>query len=169
MKRLIKNKSGQHTVGLPFSVIFSIFLIVVFIVVAFIAVKHFLDIGECAGVGQFYDNFQGKVDEAWVSQQFSESEYKIDTASGIKKVCFANLSAQISDEESPEYLEIKDFEFYEVNTFVIPSQKSEGLPYKNIKNIDINRITETRNPYCVDVSRGLRIQKGIYDKFVLIS
>ncbi len=167
MKRLIKNKSGQHTVGLPFSVIFSIFLIVVFIVVAFIAVKHFLDIGECAGVGQFYDNFQGKVDEAWVSQQFSESEYKIDTASGIKKVCFANLSAQITGAQE-DYEEIKNYEIYEANLFLLPPGKTCNMPYKLIKHLNISAITTESNPYCVLVEDTLKIKKDFYDKFVIV-
>ena len=84
---------SQQTMGLPFGVIFSIILIVVFIVIAFIAIRHFLDIEGCAGVGQFYEELQRKVDEAWVSQS-SEFDVEINLPGGIDKVCFADLNVE---------------------------------------------------------------------------
>ena len=43
--------------GMPFELIFGIFLIIVFIVIAFIAIGGFLDIGRTANVGTFYEDF----------------------------------------------------------------------------------------------------------------
>ena len=89
---LAKARRSQNTMSLPFGMIFSIILIVVFIVVAFIAIKHFLDIGDCAKVGQFYGELQKKVDDAWRSQE-SSFEISISLPSGLRirqssvKVC----------------------------------------------------------------------------------
>lgn len=166
MKRLTKNKSAQHTIGLPFGIIFAIFLIIVFIVIAFIAVNHFLDIGECSGVGLFYDELQDEVNEAWISQS-SDKGFEIDLPSGITRVCFANLSAPVNGNEE-DYGEIKNYELYEANVFLVPPGKACNMAYTNIKHLDVEKITQDKNPFCVDVSRDLRIKKDVYDKLVLV-
>jgi len=166
MQLLAKNKKAQHTFGLPFGMIFAIFLIVVFIVITFIAIKHFLDIGKCSSIGMFYDEFQQKVNEAWASQS-SEFKFKIDLPKGIEKICFANLSADITGSQE-DYNQIKNYDVYEANIFLIPPEKSCNMPYKFIKHLNITKITSTKNPYCVDVSRDLIIKKGFYDKEVFV-
>lgn len=162
------NKRAQSIMGLPFGLIFSIILIVVFIVFAFIAVKHFLSIGDCTSVGQFYTDFQKKINEAWTSQ-ISSFEYKIDLPSGVKKICFANLSESVKGANAKEdYDEIERFSVYEANTFIVPVGKACDMPYKLINHINLEEITKTRNPYCISVSQKVQIKKDIYDKFVLI-
>lgn len=153
--------------GIPFGIIFAIFLIVVFIVIAFVAVNHFLDIGKCSGVGLFYDELQEKVDEAWSSQS-SSFDFEVDLPSGIEKVCFGNLSAEITDPNIEEYREILNYEVYEANTFLVPPEKACNMAWKQINHINISKITESRNPYCVDVSRDLKIKKDFYDKLVVV-
>ena len=156
--------------GMPFSVIFSIILIVVFIVVAFIAIRYFLDIGDCGGVGLFYDELQKSVEEAWASQS-SEFGFEGDVPSGIEKVCFADLSSSITGGQE-DYQQIRDYDVYEANFFLIPSEKSCNMPYKMINRVNISKITASSNPYCVDVLDGkveLRIKKDFYDKEVFIS
>ena len=160
------NKKAQGIMGLPFSIIFSLILIIVFIIFAFIAVNHFIDIGKCSQVGQFYDSLQKKVDEAW-SSQTSNFDFKADVPSGVTRICFANLSERISNDE--DYQLLKNYEIYDANTFIIPVGKACNMPYKLINHINVTRITETRNPYCIDVSRKLKIQKDFYDKWVIIS
>lgn len=164
-----KPKRSQHTIGLPFGIIFAIFLIIVFIVIAFIAVNHFLDIGECAEVGGFYDELQGEVNEAWISQS-SDKSFEIDLPSGITRICFANLSAPVRGNGGVggDYDEIKNYELYEANLFLIPLGKACNMAYKNIKHLDIEKMTRDKNPYCVDVSRDLRIKKDVYDKLVFV-
>jgi len=161
------NKSAQQTMGLPFGVIFAIFLIVVFVVIAFIAVWHFLDIGRCAQVGNFYENFQGEINDAWQSQS-SEFDLEIVLPSGINKICFANLSADITNSE--DYEQIKNFEFYKANTFLVPPEKTCDIPYQLIKHINITEITKNENPYCVSVEEDgvLEIKKDFYDKDVVV-
>ena len=169
MKRLVNSKRAQHTVGLPFGIIFAIFLIIVFIVIAFIAIRHFLDIGECSSVGLFYDELQGEVDDVWATQE-SDSVFEIDLPSGVQKVCFGNLTDEITQTDAVlnDYDEISIYKYQEANIFLIPPGEACEMQFTKIEHINITKITETRNPYCVDVSRDLVLKKGFYDKFVVV-
>lgn len=150
--------------SMPFGLIFSIILIVIFVIIAFIAVKHFLDIGDCARVGKFYDGFQQKVDEAWRSQTYG-STYTISLPSGVR-VCFANLSlGNRNSDDAWNNLEI--YSVNDANTFMYPAEKSCNMAYKKINHIDISNITAIKNPYCFDSS--IKLKKDIYDKLVTIS
>ena len=161
------SKRGQHILGMPFEIIFGIFLIIVFIIIAFIAIGGFLDIGRSSSVGGFYNDFQGKVDEAWKSQS-GESSFKIDLPSEITHVCFANLSAPIKGSYQEKYQMIKDFDVYSANTFLIPPERAEGIAYKMINHLDIGNITKTQNPNCFVSNKEIRIKKEFYSKYVLI-
>jgi hypothetical protein len=153
------NKRGQQTMGLPIGLIFSIFLIVVFIVVAFIAVSYFLDLSKLTGVGEFYSELQSSVDRAWSSQS-SEFSFQIDLPSGIEKICFANLSAKITN-PSEDYNLIEIYEIQDANVFLIPPNKAEGMPWKKTDHLNLAEITSNQNPYCVEVSKDLTIKKEI--------
>lgn len=157
-------KRGQQTMGMPFGMIFAIFLIVVFVVIAFIAVKSFLDIGDSASVGMFYDELQEAVDDALRSQE-SDRSFVIDLPSGIEKVCFGNLSAVISN-PGAEYDAIRNYDVYDANVFLVPPEEAENMQWKKIERLNITKITAVENPYCVDVDVDLRIRKGFYDRLV---
>ena len=164
MKRFYK--SGQQTMGMPFGIIFAIFLIVVFVVIAFIAVSYFLDIGRSSGVGMFYREFQDAVDEA-MSGQFSEAVFEIDLPDGVRQVCVANLSNVISN-PGPAYDAIRNYDVYVANVFLVPPEYAEGMEWKLIESLDVEKITAEKNPYCVDVEDGFVIKKGFYDKLVVV-
>jgi len=159
-------KRGQQTMGMPFGLIFAIFLIVIFIVIAFIAVAGFLDIGDSSTVGMFYRDLQNEVNDAWNGQS-SENDFDIDLPSGIKRVCFGNLSRPITN-PGPEYEQIKNYEVYEANTFLVPPEYAEDMEWKLIDHLNISKMTATLNPYCVDAAGGLRIKKGFYDRSVTL-
>lgn len=161
------SKKGQETMGLPFGMMFALFLIVVFIVIAFIAVKSFLDIGDCAQVGTFYDDLQKAVNGA-LNGQYSQSDFKIRLSSGIEKVCFTNLSIG-GVAHTPEWEMIKYYDIYNVNTFLIPPEKGCNMEYKLISGINISKTTDNSNPYCVENGDTLKINKGFYDKLVWLS
>lgn len=165
-QKLGKDKKGD--MSLPFGLIFSIILIVVFIVIAFIAIKYFLNIGDCSKVGQFYDNLQQKVDSAWRSQ-LSEFEYDISVPSGVSKLCFANASAaSLGNVTKADYTAIRRYSVYDANTFLLPSEKTCNMPYKQINHINLSAIIGTKNPYCIDVANKITIKKGVFDKLVTI-
>lgn len=160
------NKRGQQSVGMSFGMIFAIFLIIVFVAIAFIAIKSFLDLGGSAEVGLFYDDLQGAVDNALRSQE-SDRSFSISLPSGIEKICFANLSASITN-PGPDYDEIRDYVVYDANTFLIPPEKAQGMQWKNIDRLNITNITGEFNPYCVEVDVGLKIKKDFYDRLIRI-
>ncbi len=160
------NKKAQQTMGMPFGMIFAIFLIVVFIVIAFIAVKGFLNIGTCAGIGLFYDELQGAVNEAW-SGQSGEFDFDVNLPSGITEVCFGNLSLGMSNPD-PKYDSLEIYDIQDANIFLFPPEKACDMPWKLIEHIDVAKITVSSNPYCVPSDGKLRIKKGFYDKLVVI-
>jgi hypothetical protein len=160
------SKKAQQTMSMPFGLIFSIFLIVIFIAVAFYAVKFFLNISESSKIGTFYLDLQDDVNKAWSSQS-SEFNFKIKLPSKIEKVCFANLSAKITG-SMEDYNQIKNYEVYEANTFILPPEYAKNMQWKMIHNLNLTKITSLRNPYCVPVDKGLRIKKDFYDRAVTI-
>ena len=160
---ILNNRRGQGTMSLPFGVIFSIFLIIAFIVIAFIAVRYFLDIGNCASVGQFYENLQDKVDEAWNPGEFN-FPFKLDAPSGVEKICFLNLTNEITNQEDYAMMD----EFGDGNVFLIPSTEACEMSYKLISHLDLNKITGENNPKCFENSGNVQIKKGFYDKLVFI-
>jgi hypothetical protein len=58
---------------------------------------------------------------------------------------------------------------YDSNTFLLPVEKTCNMPHKMIKHMDIEAITKTNNPYCVETGKKLRIKKDVYDKLVKIA
>ena len=160
------NKKAQQTMGMPFGMIFAIFLIVVFVVIAFMAVKSFLNLGESASVGLFYDELQEAVNDA-VRGQESDRKFIVNLPGGIERICFADLSARITN-PGADYELIKNYEVYNANTFLLPPEKANGMEWKNIERINVSRITVIKNTYCVEVDNGLRIQKSFYDRLVVI-
>ena len=164
--RLKINKRGQQTMGMPFGMIFAIFLIVVFVVIAFIAVEGFLDLGESASVGMFYDELQGAVDDAMRSQS-SDRSFVVNLPGDIDRICFANLSASISNPGS-DYDAIRNYDVYNANVFLVPPEKAQNMQWKLIERINVSKITRDANPYCVETDAGLRIRKGFKDGLVVI-
>jgi hypothetical protein len=159
-------KKGQQTMGMPFGIIFAIFLIVIFVVIAFIAVGFFLDTGRSAGVGLFYRDLQDAVDQAW-NGQAGEFSFEIDLPKNIDEVCFGNLSDTITNVDS-KYNQILNYDVYDANTFLVPPENAQNMQWKLIKHINISKITENQNPYCVPADGKLRIKKGFYDRLVTI-
>lgn len=168
MKRLILNKRGEGAVGMSFGWIFSLLLILFFIFTAIYGIKYFLNISRCSQVGMFYDSLQKNVDSAY-SLSSSDFEMEIKVPTGIKQLCFANLTEEITGSmEAYESLSI--YEINKANTFLLPSGKACDMPYNTIEHLNISKITQAKNPLCFDVSDGstIRIVKGNYDKGVTI-
>jgi hypothetical protein len=158
-------KRGQQIMGMPFGVIFAIFLIVVFFVVAFYAVRNFLYIPDATKTGYFYNGLQDKVNNLMKGQ--GTDTYKIDLPKKIEKICFANLSAQITANR-PEYEQIKYYDIYS-NVFLVPPEKApNNMESKKINNINITRITEKQNPYCITAHGEISLSRDIYDRSVTI-
>ncbi len=154
--------------NLSFGVIFSTILIAVFIFAAIYAINFFMNYSRCTQVGGFYDKFQKEIDNAFSAQSVENKKFQISLPAQVKRICFANLSATITN-PGEDYEEIKDYYLDEANIFLIPEESACSLPFKNIKRLNIAEITKVKNPYCVYSDDELVLTKKIYDKTVLVS
>jgi len=65
-----------------------------------------------------------------------------------------------------------DFNPNNENLFLYPTKIGCNMPAHNIPHIDVNEITKTQNPYCIEVNKGkvnLVIEKELNDPLVKIS
>lgn len=162
----MRGKRAQQMMSMPFGVIFAIFLIVVFVVVAFFAIRGFLDIGKTGEVGLFYQDLQGAIDSAR-SSQTSEFEFKVNLPGKIEFICFANLSAEVNANRE-KYEMIERYSVYEANVFLLPPEYAANIPWKKLNNINITKMTERQNPYCVSSDEKLVIKKDFWDRLVSV-
>lgn len=125
MKRL---KKAQ--LNLSFGMIFSIILIIVFIAFGFYAITKFIDLQNSVQIESFLRDFQQDVDRMWKSSQGSQ-EIKYPLPNKISAICF------------------KDNEFQNLE-FASKRLINGDL----IENIDIKKITQEENPYCIQTSKG---------------
>ena len=161
------NKKAQQTMGMPFGVIFSIILIVVFIITAGIVVKHFLGLQKCSEISIFLKDFQDEFDKVWQSSS-TEKTFAIGLPSAITEVCFTNMTLPLTNNK---YSDVKTrYGFYNPNFFFYPPEKACQIPYYNIKHINITSITNGENPYCIKNENNpkMKISKGFYESLVRI-
>ena len=152
MKRgyILKNKAQMK---LSFGMIFSIFLIIIFIAFAIYAIKFLLNLEKTVGVGQFINNLQEDVDKMHRGSHGSqENKYYLDK--DIEYVCFIDYHSPAKGIKSVLYNRLKQVFFEEENLFFYPIGSSEGIDSVKIKNINIEKITEIGNPFCVKNSEG---------------
>ena len=156
---------------LSFGMIFSIILIVAFISFAFYAIQKFLEIQRVAQIGQFVDSLQKDVDKMWRSSQGSQAE-EYFLPSRIDYVCFVDYSLPGRGDNKELYKKLKQV-FYEFENLIFYTVGSaEGLDAVVIKNIDIEKITEDENPFCIENSKGkvrMTIKKDWGDALVTIT
>lgn len=115
---------------LSFGMIFSIILIIVFLAFGFYAIMKFIDLQKTIQIENFLRDFQNDVDKMWKSSQGSQNlVYSLPNK--ISAVCFKND-------------EFQNLEFI----------SKEIIKGKMIEHIDIEKITEDENPYCIQNVKG---------------
>ena len=164
----MKKKRGQ--MQLSFGMIFSIILIVIFISVAVFAIMKFLDIQNSVEVGKFGNDIQEDIDRLWKGSQGSETrEYSLPTK--ITHVCCIDYNSEPKGEFNLIYEDLRQ-EFFEFeNIFFYPIGSGEGLNSKEIKNIDLTKITESENPLCITNTDGeirILIKKNFGESLVTV-
>ena len=153
---LSKSKRSQGIFGMGFGMIFSIILIVFFVIVAFIAIKSFLDTQKCAQIGLFKEDFETEIGKTWNAQK-AEFEFKSRLPTKIKYVCFADLSKPITATGNAGDIgrELRVYEGYIANLFLYPTEPACGMVYHEIEHLDIDKIISSKkNPYCIPVNEG---------------
>ncbi|HLC87186.1 MAG TPA: hypothetical protein VJH65_02850 [Candidatus Nanoarchaeia archaeon] len=166
---MLAEKRGQTE--LSFGMIFSIILIVIFLVVGFYAVRAFIGIGQQTETAKFYDDLQDDINKAWKSSKVSEQqEYLLPGK--IKKVCFVDFAASAEGRNQQIYENLNfGTDSLSHNILFYPTDAVEGLSSKKIEHIDLIKITENENPYCIENTNGkvkLTIKKNIGENLVLI-
>jgi len=114
-------KRGQMKIS--FGMIFSIILIIVFIIFAFYGIKYFIELQKKTKVGKFYENLQSDIDSIWKGPQ-AEQTVSYALPNDIEKICF------------------KDWRYE--NLVLEPKGAVEIAPI-NISHIAIGRITSREN------------------------
>jgi len=168
MKRGLNSKKAQGIFGISFGVIFSVLLIIFFVIIAFFVIRAFLNTGDCVKVGLFIDDFKEGIKEAWNSQS-SSFEFSGNLPTNLEYVCFANLSANFNGMGREVNEEIVRYEGKNANLFFYPRSKACDMPSHNIDYLDIGKITSLKNPYCVAVNNGkfsVQLEKGFNDNLV---
>lgn len=162
----MKLKDKKGAIEMSFGVIFSIILIAVFIFAAIYGIRFFLQSSKSIQIKNFYEGFQTKVRDVRLSSRTDSEPFPISLPNDIKRVCFANLSATITN-KGAEYQNIMETSgFEEHNVFLVPGESISGFASVEIKGLNIEKIIGRRNPYCVDSSDTLLLSKGIYESSV---
>lgn len=162
-----RGKKAQLEIS--FNMIFSILLIIAFIVVAIYAITFFLNLKKCADTGTFKDSLQKAVDNAWNSDS-SNQVFKSNLPSTLQYVCFINLSESSKGKYPAIYAEFKKLGYINSNMFFYPTKNvCKGQFSFIINHLDLSQITKTDNPNCfknLDRNIEIDIEKGFYDSKV---
>lgn len=159
-------KRGQLSIN--FGMLFSIILIAVIIAVGFYVIRYFIGLKDCGMIGTFYENLQDEVDKAWQREETS-FDFKVELPSGITHVCIIDFDKSLDNENTKEreiFNELKKNIIVGKNLFIYPVKASCGLWAREIKHIDVEKITYVKNPYCFENGVSIRISKGISDRDV---
>jgi len=169
-----RGKFGQ--MKLSFGMIFSIMLIIIFLVFGFYVISKFLDMKSSVEVGKFVDNLQNDITKMWGSSQGAQEEtYTLPIK--IESVCFVDFYSSSRGNEDI-YKKLKQVYDNEQNFFFYPVGSGEGLDAVNLKCRDeinclnIKEITKTQNPFCIESEKGkikLTIKKNFNDAQVVIT
>lgn len=154
-------KRGQLRIS--FGIIFSIFLIIVFLFFAFKVISSFMDVNECADIAKFYGDFQKSIDKAKNYQETTQP-VKINLGSTVDKICFVDLNAnQTGPYQKPDSYDVGD------NFFIIYQEEGcEQFSNHIFKNLNVTKITETNNPNCFENGQELTIKKAFSSRIVTI-
>jgi len=149
-----------------------VLLIAVFLVVAFFAIKHFLEVRKTIETGVFIDDLQKEIDSAWNSQSSSKT-FSRSMDSRIEYVCFADLNKNpdksLKDKEGKVIFdELKKNAVYANNFFFYPQRYSD-IPSVKISHVDMEF---SGNPNCIENKNSkieIKIEKGFFDALVKVS
>jgi len=149
-----KSCNRKAQMKLSFGMIFSIILMVIFLIFAFYAIQKFLNISDCAKGGKFIDKLQFDVDKIWKGSRGSQEEIYF-LPSKVKSVCFADFSNSAKGEDKSLYRELeRGFVEFE-NMFFYPLFSLDcGIDAKEIKHINLEKTTSSNNPLCFENKKG---------------
>ena len=164
-------KKAQQILGMSFGVIFSILLIIFFIIIAGIVISHFLRVQDCTKTGIFIDNLKKDIDKTWNSQ-IDSHPFTGNLPGKIEYVCFADLTKSSKGNFKDFFGDFSLYEGREANLFFYPSASACEMPYQNILHIDMEKMVQNQNPFCIGVKSGkisIKVDKSLNNPLVRLS
>ena len=146
-------KSSKGQINMSFGLIFSVILVVIFIVFAFYAIKTFLGFENNAKTEKFFSDFQSDVTRIWNNGKFSSETDQYAVPSGITMVCVADLESSARGKNSGIYEELKAVYSGEQNVFFYPV-KLDTTYSRHINYLDVQSIVAEENPFCIKTNSG---------------
>ena len=168
---MIKGEDKRGQFEISFGMIFSIFIIIATVGVAFYVITQFLGVNECAGIGSFYDDFQREVTKAWQST-ISKGVYEGKLPNSIEYVCFAVPGKPYTGTKyKVQYEALKDtIQSFGIdenrNVFLYPSKGCNGMEYYSMEHIAVSDF------FCsavVDGKMKVNFSKDVSDALVKLS
>jgi len=165
----LKCKRSQESIGMSFNMIFSIILIIFFLVAAFVAIKYFLDYQKEIKLRLYFDGFQAKITELWSSGGSVGNFYlfeKSSPISGASALCYLDFSSSTyfgSEADKEKCRQIKrnlgtkeaNFAFY--SSDYDRAMKRAG--YKWIEHISTDSLPSPGdNCYCIPIDSTNKIK-----------
>lgn len=138
---------------ISFGMIVSVILIAIFIAAAFYSIAKFIGWQKTIQIGQFADNLQFDIDKVWKSSQGSQ-EVKYSLPTKIEKVCFVNFKTNSKGIDADKYNELQRGNYGSENLVFYPISSSEGAESILVKHIDLEKMTQRENPFCLDNLNG---------------
>jgi len=154
-----KNKRAESSVGMSFGVIFSIILMIVFIVFAFIAINYFLNMSKVTTTNLFYENLQNEVNRVYASPS-SEKEFSFELPPKVEMICFFDFKKPATIEVE-KYKEVEMYDFTGENLFLFPQRAMPSLNKKIIENINVSQSTIDENPFCIRNPSTIKLVKEL--------
>jgi hypothetical protein len=102
MKKRGSNLNKKAQMKLSFGMIFSIMLIVFFLIFAFFGIKKLIETQQQTQINLFYQDLQNDIDKLWRSNSGS-NEVRYTLSKKVMKVCF------VDEEKNVELYEEDDF------------------------------------------------------------
>ena len=143
---------------LSFGMLFSIMLIIIFIIFAFYTINIFLGTQKDLNFGKLFNDVQRDVDKIWRStESLKEFEYVIPKE--IDRACFIDFGpgARLSGPATDIYNDLGRISSRQGNFVLYSIKDSDGYSsrkFKDIEHIDIGETTSSENPLCFEVSNG---------------
>ena len=147
-------KRGQTIFGMSFGVIFSIILIIIFISVAFYAIRNFLGWNQCAQIGLFYTDLEKEVNKAWNDEIYIDTiQFTLPSGKkGIKQVCFGNLTQSAVAKYISTQTSLKTAYYFPEsnNVFLLPVENACDIDMASFK---LNHVS-IEEFFCGDITDG---------------
>lgn len=161
---LKEGKKGQ--IQISFGMIFSIIIIIATVAVAFYVINYFLKLNDCSKAGLFYDSLKSEVEKAY-NGDITQKIFSKAVPSGVKSVCFGNLTQDYTKTDSEQYDYIVQYGIKN-NVLLYPPGKACN---NELASFNLVHAT-TSGFFCVPVKSGaisVKLTKSTFDILVKLS